>query len=108
MRISDWSSDVCSSDLKKHGKPEAPRSDKYEVTSFGHRYLEEHKDELEQKPEPKSTGAAPTGVMHHVPKMQIGRASCRESVSVRVDLGGRGIINKKRTNRGTRTRSQNR
>src|SRR3546814_13365957 len=28
---------------------------------------------------------------------QIGRASCRESVSVRVDLGGRRIIKKKNT-----------
>lgn len=54
--------------VKKHGKPDAPRSDKYEVTSFGHRYLEEHKSELEQKPEPKATGAAQTGVEHHVPK----------------------------------------
>lgn len=53
--------------VKKHGKPDAPRSDKYEVTSFGHRYLEEHKSELEQRPEPKITGAAQTGVEHHVP-----------------------------------------
>lgn len=53
--------------VKKYGKPDAPRSDKYEVTSFGHRYLEEHKDELEAKPEPVSTGAAKTGVMHTVP-----------------------------------------
>lgn len=53
--------------VKKHGKPEAPRSDKYEVTSFGHRYLEEHKDELIAKPEPAITGAAKTGVMHTVP-----------------------------------------
>src|SRR3546814_13136473 len=32
---------------------------------------------------------------------QIGRASCRESVSVRVDLGGRRIIKKKKTKRTT-------
>jgi hypothetical protein len=53
--------------VTKHGKPDAPRSDKYEVSSFGHRYLEEHKSELEQKPEPQITGAAKTGVMHTVP-----------------------------------------
>jgi len=55
--------------VKRHSKPDAPRSDKYEVTSFGHRYLEEHKSELEIKPEPKITGAAPTGVEHHVPQI---------------------------------------
>src|SRR3546814_14277955 len=31
---------------------------------------------------------------------QIGRASCRERVSVRVDLGGRRIIKKKKNNTG--------
>lgn len=36
---------------------------------IGHRYLEEHKSELEIKPEPKITGAAPTGVEHHVPQI---------------------------------------
>lgn len=55
--------------VKRHSKPDAPRSDKYEVTSFGHRYLEEHKDELEIKPEPKTTGAVPTNVEHHVPSI---------------------------------------
>lgn len=46
-RIQDDVADLVGSGyLKKIGKPEAPRSDRYEVTSFGHRYLEEHKDEL--------------------------------------------------------------
>lgn len=32
--------------LQRQGKPDAPRSTKYVVTSFGHRYLESHKDDL--------------------------------------------------------------
>jgi hypothetical protein len=67
--------------VKKHGKPDAPRSDKYEVTSFGHRYLEEHKDELEIKPDPKVTGAVPTGVEHHVPKIPTFKPSIPTPVS---------------------------
>src|SRR3546814_18004610 len=36
-----------------------------------------------------------SGSGHALPERKIGRASCRESVSVRVDLGGRRIIKKK-------------
>src|SRR3546814_16609347 len=41
------------------------------------------------------TATCPTYVL--LGDEQIGRASCRESVSVRVDLGGRRIIKKKRS-----------
>lgn len=54
--------------VKVHSKPGAPRSDKWEVSSFGHRYLEEHKAELEEKPV-QDTGAVKAGVMHHVPQV---------------------------------------
>jgi len=38
--------------FQKQGRDDSPRV-KYVVTSFGHRYLEQHKDELEAiKPEP--------------------------------------------------------
>ena len=33
--------------LNKNSKPDQPRNDSYTVTSFGHRYLEQHKSDLE-------------------------------------------------------------
>src|SRR3546814_20978503 len=47
----------------------------------------------------------------HEGRLEIGRASCRERVSVRVDLGGRRIITKKRidqTNKKVRHNDSNR
>src|SRR3546814_10685114 len=79
MRISDWSSDVCSSDLLcthelrrwcRHGRAGARRT------------------RLRLRQEIPIAYPASGG-------REIGRASCRESVSVRVDLGGRRIIKKK-------------
>src|SRR3546814_16699234 len=68
MRISDWSSDVCSSDL------------------FVHEFLVGHRPAADSGHD----GAV-------VVENEIGRASCRERVvSVRVDLGGRRIIKKKK------------
>src|SRR3546814_12123456 len=87
MRISDWSSDVCSSDLQVERSQVA----RYRVESNVFRHMGRRPDRRidddllavvqgETKPEPR----------------QIGRASCRERVwSVRVDLGGRRIIKKK-------------
>src|SRR3546814_15098864 len=71
MRISDWSSDVCSSDLAK--REHACRQKVAFSDRSGHQYT----------PSPSY--------------IKIGRASCRERVwSVRVDLGGRRIIKKKK------------
>src|SRR3546814_12882856 len=69
MRISDWSSDVCSSDLQFGGE-------QYPAATVGPIYRDSW----------LTWGA----------HLEIGRASCRESVSVRVDLGGRRIIKKKK------------
>src|SRR3546814_14411052 len=82
MRISDWSSDVCSSDLPQGGleRKEAPlHVSKVAVA------------------DPKT--GKPTRVRFETKdgKKEIGRASCRERVSVRVDLGGRRIIKKQKT-----------
>src|SRR3546814_2868227 len=85
MRISDWSSDVCSSDLRlaslrAEGGPLVPVI----ITSSSNINL-----------------PAPTHLMNleKFRRSKIGRASCRESVvSVRVDLGGRRIIKKKINN----------
>src|SRR3546814_16393972 len=73
MRISDWSSDVCSSDLSATTSTSAKRG--------------------------TSPCAAATSM---VPRSEIGRASCRERVcQLRVDLGGRRIIKKKRRKQTT-------
>src|SRR3546814_15284407 len=83
MRISDWSSDVCSSDL---------------VTEIENRngYLSLIKP-FDDENVIAGQGTAALEFINEVKSfdMKIGRASCRERVSVRVDLGGRRIIKKK-------------
>src|SRR3546814_18107331 len=79
MRISDWSSDVCSSDLHGKGSRLCRRED------AGVDAAEDDDRDHEGIPDDPDR-----------PQPEIGRASCRERVySVRVDLGGRRIIKKK-------------
>src|SRR3546814_19488704 len=107
MRISDWSSDVCSSDLLDQTDADA--------------FIEHFVERLMSRNGPplaRATLAAVSGVsgeaasalalgpdFNHVTisvraaGFEIGRASCKgKSVSVRVDLGGRRIIKKKNKN----------
>src|SRR3546814_20696618 len=93
MRISDWSSDVCSSDLislpdreKSLNRPR--RAALQGLFPIRQGYLVGMKATIERAVLLKSLG--------HVQSVEIGRASCRERVSVRVDLGGRRIIKKKK------------
>src|SRR3546814_14884188 len=79
MRISDWSSDVCSSDL-----PLVIRKGKKVLACQTHIC---GSDKLAPDRNKITQGECS--------QSQIGRASCRESVSVRVDLGGRRSIKKK-------------
>src|SRR3546814_6900153 len=80
MRISDWSSDVCSSDL---------------VLRKGDR-LEAVARHVTLQPAERRIEAGREAVKGLGPRLEIGRASCRERVgSVRVDLVGRRIIKKK-------------
>src|SRR3546814_18570819 len=94
MRISDWSSDVCSSDLQ----PRHPAHARDRALRGGCR-----QPRAPAQPD-RQPGAGGAGV-------EIGRASCRERVcSVRVDLGGRRIIKKKKVNITTKhvyTRNMN-
>src|SRR3546814_18459522 len=88
MRISDWSSDVCSSDLDaRAGDP--PRHDPHCHRGRQHAVLGD---------DDEPAAAAPRREL----RREIGRASCRgKSVSVRVDLGGRRIMKKKTDIRNT-------
>src|SRR3546814_16171507 len=79
MRISDWSSDVCSSDLLDRGVP---------LVAVLLEFLDA---DLHQLGKLRKLGVAQVGE-------QIGRASCRERVcQYGVDLGGRRIIKKNNT-----------
>src|SRR3546814_21064141 len=80
MRISDWSSDVCSSDLGTEQRPGHQRAPLI-VVALHKLGQHRHRHGL---------------VLRRLDEgEQIGRASCRERVSVRVDLGGRRLIKKK-------------
>src|SRR3546814_15543095 len=80
LRISDWSSDVCSSDLK--GQCTEAQAE------FGKWIYNDHKamDGLKAR---RAEEAALYGA-------ESGRASCRERVCQRVDLGGRRIMKERR------------
>src|SRR3546814_16898960 len=84
MRISDWSSDVCSSDLPSGGDG-GPR--------------------LRARRGRGGVGDGGAQRAASTAHGEIGRASCRERVcQVRVDLGGRRIIKKKNKRRMMNTR----
>src|SRR3546814_17783180 len=101
MRISDWSSDVCSSDLKDSGKLGVDRKTehaKYPVQTcalYGQVGIAAH--------QPGHLLVAPGGGLDGpFGNVQPGQDQDRKSVekgksvSVRVDLGGRRIIKKKK------------
>src|SRR3546814_18872004 len=94
MRISDWSSDVCSSDLPGAARPRwGPR-----LRSEGRSLLVLlHFQDLALHRIRDADAARPGDRLAVFLDHQIGRASCRErSVSVRVDIGGRSIIKNKK------------
>src|SRR3546814_15826484 len=86
MRISDWSSDVCSSDLlAAHCTRITAAARLASFLVFG------------QLVEATLLGVlVDFGATNLASADEIGRASCRERVCVRVDLGGRRIIKKKK------------
>src|SRR3546814_13605476 len=88
MRISDWSSDVCSSDLKEI---EAISGQSCSIHMPGGLMLADSPAWLDFLKVTQGKAR-----ILGLETEQIGRASCRERVcSVRVDLGGRRIIKKK-------------
>src|SRR3546814_12522465 len=96
MRISDWSSDVCSSDLDESGvsanfgvtsstrenggkKPASaggkPSGGKYDATSGGGKPGKHDSSSNDKKPDKPQSSSG-----DKKPRKQIGRASCRERV----------------------------
>src|SRR3546814_16217971 len=99
MRISDWSSDVCSSDLDalQHG---VGRQDALPLRrgDAGSGFPSGDLSELDADGgDPGDDPRTPEIEAHRLDE-EIGRATCRERVwSVRVDVGGR-RLHKKKTN----------
>src|SRR3546814_15287326 len=92
MRISDWSSDVCSSDLQLLRSQRMPRDVIIAMDEVADRVLDRMGN-----PGENAAWERKGMVVGHV---QSGRSEERrvgKSVSVRVDLGGRRIIKKKKT-----------
>src|SRR3546814_16895477 len=90
MRISDWSSDVCSSDLSQSRTAAAAR----------HRQAGGcHGRWQARRCQTRTTVLVRNRRTRHRRQGEIGRASCRERVcQYGVDLGGRRIIKKKKYN----------
>src|SRR3546814_14172739 len=95
MRISDWSSDVCSSDLLKLKLLGSCGSCPMSIMT-----LKAGIEETIMRAVPEITAVEAVNITDID---EIGRASCRERVCVRVDLGGRRIIKKKRESRRRRS-----
>src|SRR3546814_17940705 len=104
MRISDGSSDVCSSDLVQCTL-RVERIEKRLNTCPVSRFRKAIGSRGRVAKRRQSVKLSPDGfplrkcirnfAECRLDRLQIGRASCRESVSVRVDLGGRRILKKK-------------
>src|SRR3546814_3274476 len=85
MRISDWSSDVCSSDLKTAGyTPGMELHAKYTLIAEGVRgslaQLIMERFDLRRDCGPQTYGLGVKELWEIDPAQQIGRASCRERV----------------------------
>src|SRR3546814_17386496 len=96
MRISDWSSDVCSSDLQ-HDIDRARRQ------RVDHRRRDRHEQDLEQRRADNDVRPHAEEKAHRGPPdnaaadtEQLGRASCRERVCQYVSISGVAVSLKKK------------
>src|SRR3546814_18978175 len=94
MRISDWSSDVCSSDLARiHITPSA----KQHFASISRRF-----SSITVAAPVRVTGSArPSALVRSSPLMKIGRASCRERVCQYVSISVVAVSLKKKKKKAT-------
>src|SRR3546814_18697248 len=92
MRMSDWSSDVCSSDLKSSFSPY------FFGFSFPAIHLRASMRSCERlMASPFSTHFSSSPTLRSIQSLDRKSVVEGKSVSVRVDLGGRRLINKKNT-----------
>src|SRR3546814_12898304 len=93
MRISDWSSDVCSSDLARR----QPFGEKLTQQIAGPFVGPDQRRDVEHEARRARVEVKPRRGFIHAVRQKADRKSVVEgtSVSVRVDLGGRRIIKKK-------------
>src|SRR3546814_16690133 len=98
MRISDWSSDVCSSDLARQQVPEEVAAAYGGARSFGPDYI------IPAPFDPRLIEEVPLAVA----RAAIDRKGVvsGKSVSVRVDLGGRRVIKKKKECKAKKTNQE--
>src|SRR3546814_15472281 len=113
MRISDWSSDVCSSDLRAYRNPRPTASPTQSIhnaarnlRAYGSRRWSGHRS---SRTGPSSRSAPPTRASASPPRDRHRRSEERrvgkEGV-VRVDLGGRRIIKKKKETKREREQTE--
>src|SRR3546814_15295676 len=99
MRISDWSSDVCSSDLKLHpwtrcrGCPRPHRQSKGSIMNPHEGFLR-----TDRSKDARLRGKHDVPILPMPSETPIDRTDVElgKSVSVRVDTGGRSIMKKKK------------
>src|SRR3546814_5539542 len=84
MRISDWSSDVCSSDLPLHGPAPPAEASAECLAARAGRYDKDRRRRSSPLPHPAQGPPTPplqsSEVCRILSALQIGRASCRERV----------------------------
>src|SRR3546814_17345353 len=112
MRISDWSSDVCSSDLRGDRRPVGEDVVAYPEAEEGAEHaVQEHGD---QQGDHEVTSATTTSQREVMATRQASCGSCvqpqspsagksvvsGQSVTVRVDLGGTRVFKKKKEKKG--------
>src|SRR3546814_20187911 len=104
MRISDWSSDVCSSDLIMRVALGQAKDGRIHILGEMAKAISQNRTGVKENAPRITTITVPKDKIREV----IGRSEERregKSVSVRVDLGGRRIIKKKKNNQNTTIRS---
>src|SRR3546814_15092803 len=90
MHISDWSSDVCSSDLLRRAEDMARGHERHLDLAQGQRLAISHRHArlraIARLHDRQRLGGRPHGNMHATRMIEIGRESCRESVCQDVSI----------------------
>src|SRR3546814_16508858 len=103
MRISDWSSDVCSSDLPRPARPSRSAS-LIGVAAPAMRERARHGGDHVERGEDDADADRLVGPALRA-RDQIGRASCRESVCQYVEISGVAVSLQKKQHKRTNTKN---